>query len=65
MAGIPKSHVRVSRVVGESDEGYTLFVPKDETGEFHLEGGERFLTLIFVKSDGAGSMETWLPWDGD
>lgn len=63
---VPKEHVRIARVVGESDEGLTLFVPKDEQGKFHLEGGERFMTLIFVHQEQRSKkMETWLPWEGD
>lgn len=67
MPGVPSEHVRIARVVGETDEGLTLFVPKDLTGTFHLEGGESFLTLIFVHQEGADpGLATWLPWkDGD
>ena len=66
---IPMSHVRVARVVGESDDGITLFVPKDENGVFNVEPGEdgkpvQFLTIIFTKAAelGKGRLETWLPW---
>jgi hypothetical protein len=62
MPKIPFKHLRVARVVGENNDGLTLFVPKDENGAFHLEGGERFLTLIFTKTDGGG-MKTWIPWE--
>lgn len=61
---IPGDHVRVAKVVGENDDGLTLFVPKDMTGSFHIESGDRFLTMIFVhQADGA--METWVPWQGE
>jgi len=59
---VPKEHVRIARVVGESEDGLTLFVPKDMQGSFHLEGGERFLTMIFVHQEQVTKkMETWLP----
>lgn len=61
---IPFSHIRVARVVGENEDGLTLFVPKDENGEFHLEGGEKFLTMIFTRQDPAGrGAVTWIPWE--
>lgn len=60
---IPTEHLRVAKVVGENEEGITLFVPKSLEGEFNLEGGERFLTFIFTRSAGSGSFETWLPWE--
>lgn len=64
MDGIPPNHVRIARVVGESKEGLTLFVPKDMGGIFHLEGGERFLTLFFARNtEVPGEMVTWLPWE--
>jgi len=64
--GIPSEHVRIAKVVGENDEGLTLFVPKSMTeGVFHLTEGDSFLTLIFAKNDGEGSLMTWLPWEGE
>jgi hypothetical protein len=63
---VPRDHVRIARVVGENEDGLTLFVPKDEQGEFHLEGGERFLTMIFThQNPHTRKMETWIPWEGD
>lgn len=59
---VPYEHIRVAKVVGENEEGMTLFVPKDMTGEFHLEGGEKFLTFIFTHQVN-GQMKTWLPWE--
>lgn len=70
MSGIPSDHVRIARVVGETDEGLTLFVPKDMQGKFDLTPGEdgepvQFLTFIFTKQvDGEpGQIQTWLPWE--
>jgi hypothetical protein len=63
MTQVNREHVRIARVVGENEEGLTLFVPKDMQGEFHLEGGEKFLTLVFVHSTEDG-MQAWLPWEG-
>jgi hypothetical protein len=58
------SEVRIARVVGENEEGLTLFVPKNMDGEFHLEGGEKFLSMIFVHNAGNGELKAWLPWEG-
>lgn len=58
----PKSDVTIGRVIGENEDGITLFIPKDLDGEFHLDGGETFLSLIFVKSNGRGGIMTWTPW---
>ena len=65
--GVPVSQIRIAKVIGENEEGMTLFVPKDEHGSFQLEEGDRFLSIIFVKNTGTpGEMETWVPWrDGD
>lgn len=65
--GVPAEHLRVAKVVGENDDGLTLFVPKDMTGSFHVEDGDRFLTMIFVRQEERvdhPAMATWLPWDG-
>lgn len=61
---VQKDHVRIAKKVGENDEGITLFVPKSMTeGTFHLQEGDEFLTMMFVKSDGEGALEVWLPWE--
>lgn len=54
--------VSISKVVGENEEGITLFIPKDMNGMFHLTEGDTFLSLIFVKTDGRGGMMPWTPW---
>lgn len=63
MIELDGQHVHIAKVVGESDEGLTLFVPKDEHGVFHLEEGDEFLTIRFIKADGRGSVTSWTPWD--
>lgn len=55
--------IKIARVVGENEDGLTLFVPKDMDGEFHLDGGERFLTILFIKQDGPGRRRAWTPWE--
>ena len=54
--------VAIGKVVGENEDGITLFIPKDLQGEFHLTEGDTFLSLLFVKSDGHRGMMTWCPW---
>jgi hypothetical protein len=54
--------ITIGKVVGENEDGITLFVPKDLQGEFHLEGGDTFLSLLFVKTDGHKGMMPWCPW---
>lgn len=60
---VRKEHVRIAKVIGENEEGLTLFVPKDMSGTFHLTEGDAFFTMMFVKNDGEGSLFPWLPWD--
>lgn len=64
---IHKNDVHISRVVGEDEHGITLFVPKSEDGIFHLEGGEKFLTMMFLRSSGDedGTLEIWTPWEDE
>lgn len=71
MVGIPEEHLRIARVVGESEEGLTLFVPKSMDSIFNVEPAEdgtpaRFLTMLFLRKDDeeVNSMVTWLPWEG-
>lgn len=56
------SDIQIGRVVGETDEGITLFVPKDLEGTFHLEGGEEFYSILFIKRDEASGARIWIPW---
>jgi hypothetical protein len=64
---VPSRHVQIAKVVGESEQGMTLFVPKDLRGEFKLsEDAEnnKFLTVLFIhKDDRSGNMESWIPWE--
>lgn len=59
---VHKDVIRIAKVVGENEEGLTLFVPKDEEGVFHLTEGDEFLTVMFVKNGGEGSLTPWVPW---
>lgn len=54
--------ITIGKVVGENEDGITLFVPKDLKGQFHLESGDTFLSLLFVKTDGHKGMMAWCPW---
>lgn len=54
--------VMIAKVVGENEEGLTLFVPKDMSGTFKLTEGDAFLSVLFVKDDGAGGVRGWIPW---
>lgn len=60
---VPSEHVRIAKVVGENEEGLTLFVPKDMTGKFTINEGDEFLTMMFVRQED-DTMITWLPWEG-
>ena len=55
--------IKIGRVVGENEDGITLFIPKDMEGRFHLDGGEEFLTVVFFKNDGTGGLTAWTPWE--
>lgn len=59
---IPKSHLRIGRVLHEDDAFMTIEVPKDENRQLRLEEGDRFLTFIFTRNDD-GAMSTWIPWE--
>lgn len=69
MTNVPKSHLRVARVLAEDDKQVTLEVMKSDDTPMTLAQGidpaaepDRFLTILFVHTvDGAG--ETWLPWE--
>lgn len=54
--------ITIGKVIGENEDGITLFIPKDLSGEFHLDGGDTFLSLLFVKTDGYGGRMPWCPW---
>lgn len=59
---LKKDDVTIGRVVGENEDGITLFVPKDVHGTFHLEENDTSLSLAFVKTDGHGGIMPWTPW---
>lgn len=60
----PSEVVRIAKVVGENEDGLTLFVPKSMEGTFHLTPGDKFLTMLFVKNNGDGAVTPWIPWEG-
>lgn len=60
---IHKSDIKIAKIVGENEDGLTLFVPKDMEGTFHLTDGDKFLSLMFVKQDGHGGVMIWTPWE--
>ena len=66
---VPEALVRIAKVIGENDDGLTLFVPKDMTGRFKIAEGDAFLTVVFVRPRGrdvTGARVTpWLPWDDE
>lgn len=58
-----RSDIMIGKVVGENEDGITLFIPKDmDGGVFQLTEGDTFLSLIFVKTDGNHGMIPWMPW---
>lgn len=57
------SDIVIGKVVGENDEGITLFIPKDEHGEFTLQENDTFLSVLFIKANGRGGMMPWIPWE--
>ena len=60
---VHKDHIRIAKVVGENEDGLTLFVPKNEEGTFHLTDGDKFLTIMFCRHDPSdNTMEIWIPW---
>lgn len=73
MSGIPREHLAIARVLSEDDDFATVEVAKHDRVTFHLQqndagetvGGDKFLTLIWVRKSDEGGMETWIPWEGD
>jgi len=57
-----KGDITIGKVVGENEDGITLFIPKDLQGTFHLEENDTFLSVMFVKDDQHGGMMPWCPW---
>ncbi len=66
---IRRQDLKVSRVLSEDGDFLTLEVGKRDDVTYHLQqneegetvGGDRFLTVLFVRSDGHGDMEVWDP----
>lgn len=54
---------QIAKVVGESDEGMTLFIPKVREGRFKITKGDRFYTLVFLKDIGNGDVRPFTPWE--
>lgn len=60
----------VSRVLHEDDDFITLEVGKRDDVVFHLQqddegetvGGDRFLTIAFMRDAGHGTAENWDPF---
>ena len=59
---VPKSHMRIGRVLHEDDAFMTLEVPKDDDRPLRIEDGDRYLTFIFTHNTDDG-IETWIPWE--
>lgn len=63
------SDFRVGRVLHEDDELITLEVAKNRDRELHVEGNDRFLTLLFVKAaptvHDPNHVKAWLPWTAE
>ncbi len=63
--------LRVGRILAEDGDFITLEIGKRDDVPFHLQqdetgnvvGGDRFLTLVFVRSVD-GRVETWDPFEG-
>lgn len=62
----------IGRVLNEDDNWLTLEVAKHEDVTFTLQkdengetvGGDKFLTLLFVRRTDDNGVEVWRPWDG-
>lgn len=63
-----RSQIKISRILAEDDDFLTLEVGKRDDVVYHLQqneegetvGGDRFLTLLFVRNTDSG-MEVWDP----
>lgn len=62
-ARVTGGDIKIAKVVGENEDGLTLFVPKDMEGVFHLNEGDKFLSIVFVKSEAPGRVVSWVPWE--
>lgn len=70
---ISRDMLKVGRILSQDDDFAVIEVGKTDKVTFHLQqddegetvGGDQFLTFLFVRSDGDGSMETWDPFVGE
>lgn len=66
-----KRDLYIGRILAEDNDFVTLEVGKRDDVTFHLQqnaegetvGGDQFLTILFVRSDGDGAMEIWSPFE--
>ena len=69
---VPRSSIKVGRVLAEDSDFVTLEVAKRDTASFTLQrdesgetvGGDRFMTLVFLHGDATG-MVTWDPFEAE
>jgi hypothetical protein len=64
---VPGNLMRVGRVLHEDDAFVTIEVAKSDQRQLRVEGGDQFLTLIFVhaaQTPAGPRTEAWLPWEG-
>jgi hypothetical protein len=57
--------MRVGRVLHEDDAFVTLEVAKHDDRQLRVEGGDQFLTLLFIHqadTPHGPRAEAWLPW---
>lgn len=62
---IPLKHIRMSRVVNEDGDWLLLEVPKHDNLSFTIDqvGRDRFMSVLFVKSDGVGGVNVYNPFE--
>lgn len=54
--------IYVARVLHEDEEMVTIEFTKVDDRPLQVRDGDRFLSLVFVKSDGAGGATDWDPF---
>lgn len=55
--------IRMARVLYEDEKFMTIEIAKDLQTEVQLNQGDRFYSMVFIRSMGDEKMESWLPWD--
>lgn len=63
---VPGHLMRVGRVLHEDADFVTLEVAKSDQRQLRVEGGDRFLTLLFVHQADTlhgPRAQAWLPWE--